>query len=189
MFDDCTGICVKSGRSVRSFKGMGFADLATSACTAFLDCYGGDDRKAIKVLPTDGTNSFPWDVSYSYLYWSFSYDFERYSYRDDDEYSNIVCDGQTPDNYCDCGSGPLGDCEANPSFCACEEAQAPDCCDGSAGDRADGEAFCEESGFDDEASCTAYGECCVWDKSACYYNAEDDDWLTGSKLHKDCPRN
>ena len=53
----------------------------------------------------------------------------------------------------------------------------------------DGEAFCEESGFDDEASCTAYGECCVWDKSACYYNAEDDDWLTGSKLHKDCPRN
>jgi hypothetical protein len=40
-----------------------------------------------------------------------------------------------------------------------------------------------------EASCTAYGECCVWDKSACYYNAEDDDWLTGSKLHKDCPRN
>ena len=56
-------------------------------------------------------------------------------------------------------------------------------------DRAYGEAFCEESGFDDEASCTAYGECCVWDKSACYYNAEDDDWLTGSKLHKDCPRN
>ena len=43
--------------------------------------------------------------------------------------------------------------------------------------------------IDDEASCTAYGECCVWDKSACYYNAEDDDWLTGSKLHQDCPRN
>ena len=41
--------CVKSGRSVRSFKGMGFADLATSACTAYLDCYGGDDRKAVKV--------------------------------------------------------------------------------------------------------------------------------------------
>ena len=28
---------------------MGFADLATSACTAYLDCYGGDDRKAVKV--------------------------------------------------------------------------------------------------------------------------------------------
>ena len=167
MFDDCTGICVKSGRSVRSFKGMGFADLATSACTAYLDCYGGDDRKAVKV--------------HSYA--------DDDDFFDDDLYANIVCDGQTPDNYCDCGSGPLGDCEANPSFCACEEAQAPDCCDGSAGDRADGEAFCEESGFDDEASCTAYGECCVWDKSACYYNAEDDDWLTGSKLHKDCPRN
>ena len=52
---------------------------------------------------------------------------------DDDLYANIVCDGQTPDNYCDCGSGPLGDCEANPSFCACEEAQAPECCGGSAG--------------------------------------------------------
>ena len=38
-------------------------------------------------------------------------------------------------------------------------------------------------GFDDVLSA------CVWDKSACYYNAEDDDWLTGSKLHKDCPRN
>ena len=24
-------------------------DLATSACTAYLDCYGGDDRKAVKV--------------------------------------------------------------------------------------------------------------------------------------------
>ena len=28
---------------------MGFAALATSACTAYLDCYGGDDRKAVKV--------------------------------------------------------------------------------------------------------------------------------------------
>ena len=28
---------------------MGFADLATSACTAYLDCYGGDDRKEVKV--------------------------------------------------------------------------------------------------------------------------------------------
>ena len=42
----CTGLCVKSGRSVRTFREMGFADLATSACTAYLDCYGGDDRKA-----------------------------------------------------------------------------------------------------------------------------------------------
>ena len=138
MFPDCTGLCVKSGLSVRSFMAMGFADLSTSACTAYLDCYGGDDRKAVKVLPTDGTNSFPWEVSYSYSY--------SYSYGDDDDYDDTF-------------------------------------------DRAYGEAFCEESGFDDEASCTAYGECCVWDKSACYYNAEDDDWLTGSKLHKDCPRN
>ena len=52
-FEDCTGICVKSGRSVRTFKEMGFADLATSACTAYLDCYGGDDRKGVKVLPAD----------------------------------------------------------------------------------------------------------------------------------------
>ena len=28
-------------------------DLATSACTAYLDCYGGDDRKGVKVLPAD----------------------------------------------------------------------------------------------------------------------------------------
>ena len=49
LFDDCTGLCVKSGRSVRTFRQMGFADLATSACTAYLDCYGGDDRKAVKV--------------------------------------------------------------------------------------------------------------------------------------------
>ena len=49
LFEDCTGLCVKSGRSVRTFKQIGFADLATSACTAYLDCYGGDDRKAVKV--------------------------------------------------------------------------------------------------------------------------------------------
>ena len=49
LFEDCTGLCVKSGRSVRTFKQMGFADLAASACTAYLDCYGGDDRKAVKV--------------------------------------------------------------------------------------------------------------------------------------------
>ncbi|CAH0365652.1 unnamed protein product [Pelagomonas calceolata] len=139
MFPDCTGLCIKTGQSVRTFMEMGFADLSTSACTAYLDCYGGDDRKAIKVLPTDGTNSFPWGGGGSYFYWSYSYsyEFESYSYGDDDFfdddlYANIVCDGQTPDNYCDCGSGPLGDCEANPSFCACEEAQAPECCDGSA---------------------------------------------------------
>ena len=53
LFEDCTGLCVKSGRSVRTFKQMGFAALATSACTAYLDCYGG--------VPTDGTNTFPWD--------------------------------------------------------------------------------------------------------------------------------
>ena len=53
MFSDCTGLCVKSGRSVRTFREMGFADLATSACTAYLDCYGGDDRKGVKVLPAD----------------------------------------------------------------------------------------------------------------------------------------
>ena len=32
---------------------MGFADLATSACTAYLDCYGGDDRKTMKVADDD----------------------------------------------------------------------------------------------------------------------------------------
>ena len=53
LFEDCTGLCVKSGRSVRTFKQMGFAALATSACTAYLDCYGGDDRKGVKVLPAD----------------------------------------------------------------------------------------------------------------------------------------
>ena len=36
-------------KELRTFKQMGFADLATSACTAYLDCYGGDDRKAVKV--------------------------------------------------------------------------------------------------------------------------------------------
>ena len=34
---------------MRTFRAMGFADLATSACTAYLDCYGGDDRNAVKV--------------------------------------------------------------------------------------------------------------------------------------------
>ena len=62
MFDDCTGLCVKSGRSVRTFKQMGFADLATSACTAYLDCYGGDDRKGVKVLPADDDDFFDDDL-------------------------------------------------------------------------------------------------------------------------------
>ena len=84
---------------------------------------------------TDGTNTFPWEGAYSYLF--------RHLYGDDDEYDDTS-------------------------------------------DRAYGEAFCEESGFDDEASCTAYGECCVWDGSACYYNHEDDD--PDAKVHKDCPR-
>ena len=32
---------------------LDFADLATSACTAYLDCYGGDDREGVKVLADD----------------------------------------------------------------------------------------------------------------------------------------
>ena len=39
--------------ALRTFKEMGFADLATSACTAYLDCYGGDDREGVKVLADD----------------------------------------------------------------------------------------------------------------------------------------
>ena len=35
-----------------------------------------------------------------------------------------MCDGQPPQNYCDCA----GDCTANPDWCACEEAQS--CCEG-----------------------------------------------------------
>ena len=62
MFSDCTGLCVKSGRSVRTFREMGFADLATSACTAYLDCYGGDDRKGVKVLPADDDDFFDDDL-------------------------------------------------------------------------------------------------------------------------------
>ena len=62
MFEDCTGLCVKSGRSVRTFRAMGFADLATSACTAYLDCYGGDDRKGVKVLPADDDDFFDDDL-------------------------------------------------------------------------------------------------------------------------------
>ena len=61
-FEDCTGLCVKSGRSVRTFKQMGFADLATSACTAYLDCYGGDDRNGVKVLPADDDDFFDDDL-------------------------------------------------------------------------------------------------------------------------------
>ena len=34
----------------------------------------------------------------------------------------------------------------------------------------DGEDLCEESGLDDEASCTACGKCCEWDGSRCTYN-------------------
>ena len=62
LFEDCTGLCVKSGRSVRTFKEMGFADLATSACTAYVDCYGGDDRKGVKVLPADDDDFFDDDL-------------------------------------------------------------------------------------------------------------------------------
>ena len=62
MFSDCTGLCVKSGRSVRTFRAMSFADLATSACTAYLDCYGGDDRKGVKVLPADDDDFFDDDL-------------------------------------------------------------------------------------------------------------------------------
>ena len=37
-------------------------------------------------------------------------------------------------------------------------------------DRESGEDLCEESGLDDEASCTACGKCCEWDGSRCTYN-------------------
>ena len=33
-----------------------------------------------------------------------------------------LCDGQPPENYCDCG----GDCTAEPDWCSCSEAQ--ECC-------------------------------------------------------------
>ena len=48
-------------KELRTFKQMGFADLATSACTAYLDCYGGDDR-AVKVLPADDDDFFDDDL-------------------------------------------------------------------------------------------------------------------------------
>ena len=70
--DDCTGFCVASGASVDYFKGLGFGDLATSTCTAVLDCYDDEERTAIESLPTDGTNDFlpgeGGDGSYSYSY-------------------------------------------------------------------------------------------------------------------------
>ena len=50
-------------------------------------------------------------------------------------------------------------------------------------DTATGEAFCERSGLDDEASCTACGKCCEWDGSSCSYNLKPN-----RKPHKDCPR-
>jgi len=37
--------------------------VATSACTAYLDCYGGDDdRKGVKVLPADDDDFFDDDL-------------------------------------------------------------------------------------------------------------------------------
>ena len=48
LYSDCTGLCIKSD-SVDYFTALGFGDLATSACTAVLDCY--DDRHA--VAPVD----------------------------------------------------------------------------------------------------------------------------------------
>ena len=72
--DDCTGFCVKSGASVDYFKSLGFGDLATSTCTAYLDCYEDEERTAIESLPTDGTNDFlPGEGAGSYSY-SYSYD-------------------------------------------------------------------------------------------------------------------
>ena len=39
--------------------------------------------------------------------------------------TSVLCAGQIEStNYCDCG----GDCTANPSFCACDEAQTKTCC-------------------------------------------------------------
>ena len=43
---------------------------------------------------------------------------------DDDDDDVVLCPGQPPENYCDCG----GDCTGNPGFCACGEAEA--CCAG-----------------------------------------------------------
>ena len=64
---------------------------------------------------------------------------------------------------------------------------APQCEDFGADvvDTATGEAFCERSGLDDEASCTACGTCCEWDGSRCNYWIERE---TSSGPNKDCPR-
>ena len=42
-------------------------------------------------------------------------------------------------------------------------------------DRESGEDLCEESGLDDEASCTACGKCCEWDGSRCTYNLKPEE--------------
>ena len=75
--------------------------------------------------------------------------------------------------------------------CGCAEAEA--CCEGftpscedfeaNVFDRESGEDLCEESGLDDEASCTACGKCCEWDGSRCTYNLKPN-----GKPHSDCPR-
>lgn len=56
---------------------------------------------------------------------------------------------------------------------------------------ADGEAFCEDSGFKKKSDCTAHA-CCVWDKGKCWYGEgscetlpacedyADGDWIDGS---------
>ena len=64
---------------------------------------------------------------------------------------------------------------------------APQCEDFGADvvDTATGESFCERSGLDDEASCTACGTCCEWDGSRCNYWIERE---TSSGPNKDCPR-
>ena len=64
---------------------------------------------------------------------------------------------------------------------------APQCEDFGADvvDTATGEAFCERSGLDEEASCTACGTCCEWDGSRCNYWIERE---TSSGPNKDCPR-
>ena len=72
LYSDCTGLCIKS-EEIEYFKGLGFGDLATSACTAILDCYEGDDLAAMEALPRDGTNDQFVDDDGSYSY-SYSYD-------------------------------------------------------------------------------------------------------------------
>ena len=72
LYSDCTGLCIKS-EEIEYFKALGFGDLATSACTAILDCYEGDDLAAMEALPRDGTNDQFVDDDGSYSY-SYSYD-------------------------------------------------------------------------------------------------------------------